>query len=176
MHVKKGNLLASNCDVIVQQCNCVTIKSHGLSKAIADKYPYANMYSKRRAKSANMATVADRPGTCKIMIPDHPGDPYVACLLGQYYPGKAGNYWSKVYTHLDFYDDSSKNRLEWFKKALDDLEYQLANDYSELDTVGFPYKIGCGLAGGDWRQYQKLIKEFAENNNHLQIIVYKYDA
>jgi hypothetical protein len=26
----------------------------------------------------------------------------------------------------------------------------------------FPYNVGCGLAGGDWRIYHKLIIDFAE--------------
>ena len=173
MHIKKGNLLTSNCDIIVQQCNCVTIKSHGLSNAINNKYPYADMYSQRKAKSGNMAKTADTPGTCKIMVPHSPGDPHVACLLGQYYPGKSGNYWSKSYTHVKEYDDSTENRLLWFEQALDSLENQLANDYTDITTVGFPYNIGCGLAGGDWKKYRKLLEEFAENNNHLQIIVYQ---
>lgn len=29
-------------------------------------------------------------------------------------------------------------------------------------SVGFPYKIGCGLAGGDWEIVLKIIKKYFE--------------
>lgn len=35
----------------------------------------------------------------------------------------------------------------------------------------FPFKIGCGLAGGDWKIYYKLIKEFAMKYNKTVTII-----
>ena len=32
----------------------------------------------------------------------------------------------------------------------------------ELKSIGFPYGIGCGLAGGDWNKYERLLEGFAE--------------
>ena len=32
----------------------------------------------------------------------------------------------------------------------------------ELESVAFPYQIGCGLAGGDWKQYRAALEDFAE--------------
>ena len=31
----------------------------------------------------------------------------------------------------------------------------------ELESVAFPYGIGCGLAGGNWEEYQAMLEEFA---------------
>jgi hypothetical protein len=40
----KGNLVEKkNVDAIVHQCNCLTVKSHGLSKQIARKFPWADV-------------------------------------------------------------------------------------------------------------------------------------
>jgi hypothetical protein len=53
--------------------------------------------------------------------------------------------------------DDEKQRLKWFKATLK----QIAQ-LPELESVAFPYQIGCGLAGGDWKQYRAALEEFAE--------------
>jgi len=36
------------------------------------------------------------------------------------------------------------------------------NKYNNSDVkIGFPYGIGCGLAGGDWKKYKKMLEDFA---------------
>lgn len=175
-----GDLLSGDCDLIVQQCNCVTIKSHGLSEDIKAKYPYADLYSKRKSLSTNKASVCDNPGECKILSPSSEdlqyegrAAPHVACLLGQFYPGKSGNYWRKGYTHLPKKDDSASNRILWFVQALTSLSEQLEGDYSDVKTVGFPFKIGCGLAGGNWAQYRDFIDAFSDTHPDIQVRIYK---
>ena len=38
--------------------------------------------------------------------------------------------------------------------------------------IGFPYKIGCGLAGGDWNIVESIINEvFADYN--VEIYIYE---
>lgn len=34
---------------------------------------------------------------------------------------------------------------------------------NEINTINMPWQIGCGMAGGDWDEYLKVINEFAEN-------------
>ena len=53
--------------------------------------------------------------------------------------------------------DDEKQRLKWFQATLT----QIA-ELPELESVAFPYQIGCGLAGGDWKQYRAALEEFAE--------------
>ena len=37
-------------------------------------------------------------------------------------------------------------------------------------SVGFPYKIGCGLGGGNWNIVSKIIEEeFSDDNYHVEI-------
>jgi hypothetical protein len=31
----------------------------------------------------------------------------------------------------------------------------------DTDEIAFPYGIGCGLAGGNWKRYEEMIEEFA---------------
>lgn len=155
--------------MIVQQCNCVTVRAHGLSKDIKKMYPYADLYRKRSQKSRNTAEKYDTPGTCKLMRPPDTEGPVVACLLAQFYPGKAGNYWRKIYGTST--DDSAANRLQWFAAALADLSEQLKA--SSVRSVGFPFRIGCGLAGGNWPKYLALIQAFARAMPHLEVRIYQ---
>lgn len=173
--IVSGDILNFDCDLIVQQCNCVTVKSHGLAQSIKEKYPYGDIYSRRKKRSENQVKTPDTPGKTVICKPENNlSEPHIACLLAQFYPGKAGNYYSKYYKYegLDI-DDSNKNRVKWFEKALIDLEEQLKKDYTYIKDIAFPYQIGCGLAGGQWKNYISLIKEFTKRNNHLCVFIIK---
>jgi hypothetical protein len=59
--------------------------------------------------------------------------------------------------------DSSRNRIVWFKQALEELGAHLesAESTSALPVVAFPYKIGCGLARGNWDVYRDLINKWS---------------
>jgi hypothetical protein len=79
------------------------------------------------------------------------GDPkrdwrYVINIYGQLKPGKPSPG-----------RDSAASRLEAFGRALN----QIA-EMPELKSIGFPYGIGCGLAGGDWNKYGRRLEDFAE--------------
>jgi hypothetical protein len=63
--------------------------------------------------------------------------------------------------------DSNDARIDSFKKCL----AQIGEALQERDTVAFPYKIGCGLAGGDWKIYGKMLADFAEEHATLQVVV-----
>lgn len=168
---REGDILQVTEGIIVQQCNCVCIKPHGLSKDIADKWPWADPYSGRKQMGKrNMAAFEswDTPGTwlahgcfgkdCKLTVVD---------LFAQLDFGVAVDHpkyekpppWRQNRYGLmgaKFKEpDSMANRLEWFYQALQRLCTSLLKD---TDTVYFPYKIGCGQAGGHWPDYLAVIK------------------
>lgn len=151
--VVNDDLLNSKEDYICQQCNCNTKKGFGLSKYISDRFPWANVYKKR--------SQPDTPGTLKIL--EHPEEPdkffRVICLMGQWLPGKPMTY--KNYYPTTF-EDTYKNRKKWFKSCLKILD---KNNYGK---IAMPYLIGCGLAGGRWSDYKKMLEECK-----TQIVLYK---
>ena len=159
--ILKGDLLNAKETYICQQCNCVTIKSHGLSKYISDKYNWANPYKIRPKKSENTTSQPDEPGTIvSLEHPDIPEKyPIILCLMGQWCPGKPGIY-NKYYPNK--YDDTYKNRKKWFQECLDIL------DEHNYETVAIPYGIGCGLAGGKWNEYKKMLEEC-----NTKIVIYQ---
>jgi O-acetyl-ADP-ribose deacetylase (regulator of RNase III) len=150
-----GDLLdLPNIDCIVQQCNCVTVRAKGLAQKIAEKYPYADVYTKR---SPNRSL----PGTVVYAEPDDNknGNPIVACLMAQIAPSIPGSY-VQVY-QICPEDDTAAKRLQYFKQCLQDLSRETTQ--RNWNHIAFPCQIGCGLAGGDWRVYEAVIKDFVKS-------------
>ena len=60
-------------------------------------------------------------------------------------------------------------REGYFKRCLG-----LIGDKIEgLESIAFPWQIGCGLAGGEWKVYEGMIKEFAESYPDVSVVIYK---
>lgn len=164
IEIKKGDLLDATEKIIAHQCNCVTVRSHGLSAAIAKKWPWADMYSKRCPISRkNCASIPDIPGTTKIMTdPNDEHGQQIACLFGQWTPGKP-NAFSRYYPKT--YPDDRAARLTYFSRSLTSLEHYC--EKNNIEKIAMPFKIGCGLAGGNWNDYEQMLE-----NSTLSIILY----
>lgn len=160
-----GDLLrVKDVDAIVHQVNCLCVKPHGLSRQIAEKYPWGDIYSKRKSEgSRNLAVVEDRgiPGSIEIFKSPDTLHPHVICFLSQWDFGTS----DQVYRQIPPYKDTRENRIKWFWQCLHKLKT------SEIKTVGLPYQIGCGLGGGDWATYFGIIKAFAEESGIDFVIV-----
>lgn len=143
---KKGDLLQANEQYIVHQCNCVTKKAKGLAAAIFEQFPYSNCYVSR--------TQNDIPGTIKI-FGNGKNERYIINLFGQFTGGKPKA------------KDSKEMRLQYFHSCL-----KAISEIPNLQSIAFPFHIGCGLAGGDWSEYQSALEQFAKNV-HIPIVIYK---
>lgn len=155
---KHADLLNATEDYIVQQCCCTAVKPHGLSAAIAARWPSVNPYTGRRRLRYNWAKVEDRPSPGTIQVLEK-----VICLFGQYTHSKPGVYEDPAMTGTpDSYDD----RLRYFQMGLEEI--------SKLrpKSVAFPFKIGCGLAGGDWKKYKQAIDSWAGRNADIEVVIY----
>lgn len=150
--IVEGDLLDAKEQYIVQQCNCYTVRGHGLSKTIADRYgPPADPYTSRRPMGTrNLAIPEDRdkPGTVRILADR------VVCLFAQLCPGKPHRFAS----YPNYQMDTTVQRVRWFKQCLEELE-RLGPT-----SLAFPWTIGCGLAGGNWFTYRAMIEDFAEKS------------
>lgn len=160
MEIQRVDLLEVNADCIVQQCNCVTLNAQGLAASIASRFSYADLYGKRIGRNTSCATPAtqDVPGTCILARP--PPDsigPVIAHLMGQIAPGKPASSARKY--GISPGTDNTKCRLEYFKSALDELADVCRQE--NWKVVAFPFRIGCGLAGGSWPDYLAMLQEFS---------------
>ncbi len=127
-------------EYIVHQCNATHNRAYGLSSALFKKYPKANIYS-GKYKTNNRD-----PGD--IIIRDK-----IINLIGQKHQGKPS------------LDDTHDMRLNYFQNAL-----QKISNIEGIKRVYLPYKIGCGLAGGNWDKYFNIIKEWS---NDIDIVIVK---
>ena len=144
-----GDLLESDAQYICHQCNCITTRSAGTAFDIFNKFPYANIYKNRKEW--------DTVGTIKI-CGNGKDQRYIINMLAQVYPGKS--------RYQDSYKDGFSARENYFQKCL-----ELIAEIKELNSLAFPYRIGCNLAGGNWEHYYKMISDFADK---IEAKVYIY--
>lgn len=152
LEIIRDNILNSKQKYICQQCNCVTKSAKGLAKSIIDKYNWANPYEYRNKNNY------DTPGTI-IELEYSKKDPIIICFMSQYGPSKPNGVRSY---YKGTYKDSYEERKKWFQDCLDILD---SNNY---DVVAMPYGIGCGLAGGKWKDYKDMIEKCS-----TKIILYR---
>lgn len=143
--IEEGDLLESKEQFIAHQCNCVTKISKGIASTIFQKHPVANTYQFR--------TKPSKPGTIDVFE-----DAKVINMYAQYYPGKPR-----------YQNDSAEKRLVWFKQCLETIQEQ----YPNLESIAFPYKIGCNLGGGDWDKYLHLL-ETQFSKSKIRAVLYKH--
>lgn len=147
--VTYNNLLCSKEQYIAHQCNATSTYGKGLSKQIFSKYPYADIYSIRKKEGF------DEPAN--IIVKNDPNGQNVSVInmIAQRFPGRPKS------------GDTSKMRVQWFAECLSQIE-----NIDNIQSIAFPYQIGCGLARGDWKTYKKMIKDFAERSG-IKVVIYK---
>lgn len=165
--VQGGDLLQATEQYIAHQSNCISTKSHGLSKKIALAFPHADAYSFRKSISGrNLAIESDRPdpGTIQVYGDGSADRRHVISMFAQYAMGKPFTYSN---SSRQWNDDDYAHRAEWFKSCLKRIGDLRAS------SVAFPYYIGCDLAGGDWSVYLQALSDFAAQHPETSVVLYK---
>ena len=135
--IKKGDLLKAEEKVIAHQVNCFG-SAGGLAAHVFRKYPDAeNDYHQiiTRIQSAGGSRSALLGFT--QVTGQQPDGHIIANLFGQFYPGE------------DYRPDDLRD-------ALDNLA-EMARTMGW--SVAIPWRISCGICGGDWNEVQKIIEE-----------------
>lgn len=156
IEVVTGDLFEAPEKYLVHQCNCVTQTAAHLAKDVFEKYPYADIYTGREEP--------DKPG--HIIVRGNGQDQrYVVALLGQYYPGRPKYPKSTL--------DGIPAREKHFYRGLLRL-----SQLPDLESVAFPWRIGCGAAGGDWERYLGKITNFAQyvGQKGIKVRVYRREG
>lgn len=130
-------------EYIAQQCNATHNRCFGLSSALFKKYPKANIYNGKN--KVENRTVGD------IIVKEK-----IINIIGQKHQGKQSH------------DDTNNMRLKWFNSALSKIE-KIPN----IKRVYMPYRIGCGLAGGNWDAYLKCLVEWSNKSNICIVVIKK---
>jgi len=152
INIIKGNHLDAEEKYIAHQTNCVSTNASGIAKQIFDKYPYSDTYHNR--------TKPSEPGTIQV-LGDGFVNRFVINMYAQYYPGKPG-----------YGIDSKEMREKYFHQCL----LQIAK-ISNLESVAFPFFIGCGLGGCDWDKYFGTLVNFSKfvEKQNVKVVIYKLE-
>lgn len=148
-----GNILKSNVNIVCQQVNHQGVMGAGLAKEIKDRYPevmspYLQLCKMDFDKIRRNGIVS----WCTV------GDNrYIASIFGQ-------DKYGTDRRHTDYYALSAG--------------FETVRQYAEPRRliVGIPYKIGCGLGGGDWKVVKDIIHDIFKYSPYLDVRIYKNES
>lgn len=153
--IVEGNLLDTNANIICHQVNNCGAMNSGVAKQIREKWPSVyNVYKEAFDKGQLHL------GLAQVILIEN--NQYVVNLVGQ---DKFG------------YDGEQYTDYDAFKKGL----YAIRNFMikEKLDTIAFPYNIGCCRGGGKWEVVYNIIKDVFSDiisiSNKHKVFIYKLD-
>ncbi|KAG8470386.1 hypothetical protein KFE25_008807 [Diacronema lutheri] len=160
--------ICAHASAIAQQLNCIGVDGRGLAAAVAAAFPYADVYAGRE-RSARWGVAAkasfSRPGSIDVRRPRSGSGPIVVNMFAQWEMGASFKY--KRVPAPGSMRDSRDQREIWFQEGLD----AIASMQPRLDSIAFPHQIGCGLGGGIWEHYEKMIRMFAARQAHIDVVI-----
>lgn len=134
MEIINGNIFDCTENIIVHQTNCQGVMGHGIALQVKNRYPevFKGYYH-----------------YCKT----NPGEQILGTTL--ICEANDGKYIANLFGQLNF-GEGLQTDYDRFKVAL-----QEVHDFAKEKqlSVAIPYKIGCGLAHGDWNIVYDIICE-----------------
>lgn len=129
--------------IIVHQVNCKGVMGAGFAKQVRDRYP--ELYAQYRIMCQS-ASSKDLLGHIMIYEED---DKIIVNMFSQ----------------EDYGNGVRQTDYEAMDKALQSLRVLYPND-----IIIAPYKIGCGLGGGDWSVVSKILQKYnIETSTNIQL-------
>ena len=162
IHVVKGDIFNTHCNIICHQVNCQGVMGHGIAKQVKEKYKgvfneykrYCDAHADNREALLGEALIVDID--------------YGAAVL-DWLVDKERKYIANIFGQLTY---GTGLRTD-YKALVLGLEV-VANFAKEHNlSVAIPYKIGCGLAGGDWNKVTTLIEGVFAGTG-LEVLMYRY--
>lgn len=139
-------------DCIIHQCNLYHTFGSGIAAEIKKRFPYAYKEDLETGRGDESELGTYRIALdCKLMNP--------AIVNAYCQKGISATQRTTCYAAMG--------------KVFFDLERQLVKEYNPGDNetvLGIPYKIGCGLGGGEWGVVYPIIKSVFENSPIVAII------
>ncbi len=136
----KGNILnhVQDYDVVIHGCNCFCTMGAGIAKVLVNKYP-SILEADKKTKAGDKTKL----GT------------YTSCVV------EDGTHIINAYTQFKF--GTQKRQLDY--SALREALEEIKEDYGYTNNKFLMPKIGCGLAGGNWKIVQKHIQEALQDED-----------
>lgn len=158
-----GDLFETKANFICHQVNCQGRMGSGVAKQVREKFPVVYRYYKAwcdedaKLRKALGLTKSQLLGRVQIsykedyLVGDKNIDTQVICNM---FSQDQYGYNGKKYTDYDA-----------FEKCL----LKLKERVPAGDVIAMPYKIGCGLGGGDWDIVYGLIEKVLSNSHTVEL-------
>ena len=152
----KGDLVKSDCDVIIHGCNCFCNMGAGIAKQIRETYPEAYETDK-------LTTRGDKNKLGQISY---------TRVVNKYFPDKVV-YVVNAYTQFTYGRKDGEIYADYIaiREAMVRINELFSDTHDVQFKIGLP-KIGAGLARGDWNIISKTIDEVFGDR---KIYVYEWD-
>lgn len=156
------DILKSGADIIVHQVNCKGVMGAGLARQIKIQNPLLYEAYRTACLEANTAQLL---GTALIIPIDK--DRY------------RHNWDQQCIANCFAQDGYGRNKVQTNYEALRSALAQVreyALSIKRDATIAIPYKIGCGLAGGNWEIVFDIIKEVFSDCEHTNVTIWRHMA
>ena len=159
-----GNLLTyPGLKVIAHQVNALAVMGAGIAKQIKARWP--EVFKEYYDYCKSFSDAHNLLGKCQVVKTDD--GKYIANLFGEY---------SFCESIAPYYEGGKPRHTDYvaLKECFHRLHTWLV--LHDVETAGIPYKIGCGLAGGDWDGvvYPMIQKEFGDDDD-ITLYIVKYN-
>ena len=144
---EQGDILDPKYKIFCHQVNCKGVMGAGLARQIRSKYPEVYKDYELRCQSRH-----DNLGSC---IFSYTNDNRLC--ISMFAQNRYGH--GEQFTDYGAFSNCLKHIKDFATYALEDF------------VIAFPYKIGCGLAGGDWNIIYEMLKELSQEIKQDVIIV-----
>lgn len=156
--IVNGDLLKSDLPIIAHQTNCLGVMGAGIAKSIKNKWN--NVFIQYKNLCTNVINKHNLLGKIQLCATNDTPIKYIVNLFGEYsFTESVTPYENR---HTDY--DALRNALTVLKEKLVFLGF---------DKVGIPYKLGCGLAGGNWEDVVYPMLQEIFNDNTITLYIYK---
>lgn len=148
-----GDLLKSDCNIMIHQANCFNVMGAGIAKQIKKLFPGAFEADK------NFPIPVGSEERLGCFSHYYNGHVTIVNLYGQYKYGRR----------------AVQTSYAGLERGLDSIIAHLASHRASGYTykVGVPYNMGCGNAGGSWDIVLGIISKIA-NKYQYPIYIYKF--
>jgi len=145
MNIINKDITTVESGIIVHQVNCQGVMGGGVAKAIREKWP--QVYEKYRKRFSDNYYSSGSDFLASIDICHINDNLYIVNLYGQ-----------------NLFKSNTTDKIRFtsyaaWEEALPELKDYIVRD-NLPKQIYFPYLVGCGLGGGDWRIISAMIEEY----------------
>lgn len=141
-----GNLFDSKADVLCHQVNLYGVMGGGIAAEVRERFPKINNIYEFLCSEYD-STKEELLGTVLYCKTDNTEKQFIANCFSQ---------------NIDSIDGCLTN-YEAMRKCFNGVKAWMKKNNKK--TVAFPYKYGCGIAGGDWDIVESIISEVFEDRD-----------